>query len=143
MVIERMNTPTAKAMLNANDLLYSDVSLGDGKIFFGCRSGKHWLGLVGLECHGDSALLRSLLVEQRARKRGLGGQLVGYCEKFCKDQRISTLYLLTETAQPFFSKLGYVTACREHAPSAINATRQASSLCSKEAVMMLKHIVSQ
>lgn len=141
MAIEVMTTETAKATLSSSDLLHSDVVPGDEKIFFGYRSGDHWQALVGLECRGDSALLRSLWVEPAARKQGLGGQLLRYCETYCQNRGISTIYLLTETAQHFFSRFGYKTMCRAEAPPSINATRQASSLCSTEAVMMAKCLI--
>lgn len=142
MSIELMKTETAKAMLSTSDLLHSDVEPGDEKIFFGYRSGDHWQALVGLECHGDAALLRSLWVEPDARKQGLGGQLLRYCENYCQNRVINTIYLLTETAQPYFAHFGYKTMRREEAPPSINATRQASSLCSEQAVMMTKSLVS-
>ena len=55
-------------------------------------------------------------------------------------QGVDDLYLLTETAEPFFAKRGYGAIPRADAPAAIAATEELSSLCPDSAVLMHRAI---
>jgi hypothetical protein len=48
--------------------------------------------------------------------------------------------LLTETAAPFFAKLGFYPIAHDEAPVAILATRQAASLCPASAILMARRL---
>nr|WP_298170223.1 arsenic resistance N-acetyltransferase ArsN2 [uncultured Pseudomonas sp.] len=107
---------------------------------FGCRGDGHLLGLVGLEMHGRDVLLRSLAVADAARGQGLGQLLVAHAERHAAAQGAQTLYLLTTTAEAFFSQRGYRQAERATAPRAIAATRQFAGLCPAAAAFMCKSL---
>jgi len=108
--------------------------------FYTSRSGDELLGAVGLELHGDAALLRSLAVARSARGRGLGTALVHHAEGAASTQHARSLYLLTTTAEGFFVSLGYKNLDRQLAPKAIAATREFSSICPSSSAFMMKRL---
>ncbi len=67
-------------LLEACDLLFSDIGSRGGLCFFGCRDQGKLVGAVGLELYGDIGLLRSLAVDPRFRGKGLGQALVQHVE---------------------------------------------------------------
>ena len=91
-----------------------------------------------MEPHGTVGLLRSLAVRQDRRGSGLGSALVLEAERLAAGQRITTLYLLTTTAQQFFSHRGYAQIPREGAPPEIGATEEFRSVCPSSAAFMRK-----
>ena len=50
------------------------------------------------------------------------------------------VYVLTETAAPFFATLGFLSVAREAAPPEIAATQQFSALCPAGAKLMRREI---
>jgi amino-acid N-acetyltransferase len=74
------------------------------------------------------------------RSRGIGKQLVSHAENEARALGVSNMYLLTTTAEPFFSSLGYVKADREQAPEGIRATREFSSICPASSAFMVKRL---
>jgi amino-acid N-acetyltransferase len=95
-------------------------------------------GLVGLELYGADALLRSLVVGESARGNGLGSTLVEHAEQYAAANRVSSIYLLTTTAEMFFKRLGYGRSDRSQAPLSIKETREFASLCPASSAFMMK-----
>ncbi len=100
-------------------------------------------GVIGVELYGSDALLRSLVVRESERRRGTGRALVAAVENYACTTGVRSVYLLTETAGAFFSSLGYSALAREHAPPAIRATTQFSTLCPDSAAFMYKALAAQ
>jgi amino-acid N-acetyltransferase len=94
------------------------------------------VGVGGLEIHGPLALLRSLAVEASQRNRGLASAICDRLEGEAARRGIGHVYLLTETAERFFSRRGYVAVSRADAPPEIAASEEFSSLCPQSAVFM-------
>ena len=86
-------------------------------------------GLVGLELFGQKALLRSLVVSDAARSRGLGSALLAQAKNTRVRSACARYYLLTTTAEEFFKRRGFHTAAREDAPPAIRESREFAGLC--------------
>lgn len=128
------------ALLAAHHLPTSDLGDGSKARLFGCIDDGRLLGVVGLECFDGSALLRSLAVPEAGRGSGLGGALVAHAERTAAGQGIEAVYLLTETAEGFFERLGYRRGDRSHAPAAIAATTQFASLCPASSAFMAKSL---
>ena len=97
-------------------------------------------GVVGLEPKGNVGLLRSLAVAKAYRRQGLATQLLGKIEEYARAQKVTTLYLLTLTAENFFAARGYHKTSRESAPSDLQETSEFKSLCPETAVCMKKHL---
>ena len=92
----------------------------------------------GLEIHGRFALLRSLAVEAGHRQQGIASMICDRLEKDAARRGIRQVYLLTETAESFFSNRGYAVAAREDAPAEIAATEEFTTLCPDSAVLMVR-----
>jgi amino-acid N-acetyltransferase len=95
-------------------------------------------GIVALQCAGNLGLLRSLAVDPAARSTGLGSDLVVALEKFAQTRGLTGLVLLTETAAPFFARLGYRQAERASMPPEVQATAEFRSLCPSTATCLSK-----
>ena len=108
-----------------------------GRLFFGLSDAAGPIGYVGLA--GDSAdrLLRSLVVLPSRRGAGHGTTLVRELETILPGE-VTRLHLLTDSAAPFFRRLGFADADRAEAPPGIAATEQLASLCPASASYLVK-----
>lgn len=98
------------------------------------------IGTIGMECYGDTALLRSLAIQKDYRNKGYGQELCYALLSRVKKMNINSIYLLTETAEGFFSKEGFQKIAREDAPHSIKQTQEYSNLCPEGAVCMVKSL---
>jgi len=96
--------------------------------------------VVGLELSPPHGLLRSLVVEPRARSGGLGSRLLAHAEAHARSRDVRSLYLLTTTAEAFFGARGYVRADRREAPPFIRSSPEFTALCPESAAFMVKHL---
>jgi amino-acid N-acetyltransferase len=128
----------ARRLLAECGLPTADLEAPHFEHFFGCGNAQAPDGIVGVEPHGDAALLRSLAVAERSRERGCGRELVAEAERYAWSQGVEEIYLLTTTAERFFAALGYRRAERESAPEAIRATKEFAALCPSDSVLMVK-----
>ena len=131
-----------RQFLETNDLLHQDIEPADLKHFLLIRDGSDVVGLIGLEIKADGALLRSLAVKKNYRNRGLATLLVDRIEEYARTLKISTLYLLTMTAEEFFKNCGFQKTTRETAPAGIQSTAEFNNLCPASAAFMVKTIAA-
>jgi amino-acid N-acetyltransferase len=131
---------TAVALLQAQGLPVSDITDEHLEHFFFIGSDGSPTGLVGVEMYGTEALLRSLVVAENARTRGVGSALVQHAEEYAASHRVGAIYLLTTTAQRFFERLGYQRIDRSRAPPSIERTREFASLCPASSAFMTKQL---
>lgn len=136
-VTRRETLSAIKALLEANKLPVDDLSEPGVELFCKCERGQP-VAAIGLERRGTSGLLRSLVVSDEKRGQGLAQCLVSEVEAEARQNGLYGLFLLTETADEFFSKAGYTRADRDAAPAAIRETKQFSSLCPASATFMCK-----
>ena len=129
---------TAVQLLSAAGLPTTDLPSGRLEHFWGCGNPDKPNGIVGLEIHGPYGLLRSLVVDEAYRNRGCAKALVSALERYARLEGLSCMYLLTETAEQFFSSLGYEVVARSEVPDPIRATREFSGLCPHDAAVMKK-----
>ena len=61
----------------------------------------------------DSALLRSLVVDEAAQGKGLGGRLTQAAIEEAQRRDVHAIYLLTTTAEQFFPRFGFVAVDRQ------------------------------
>jgi amino-acid N-acetyltransferase len=95
-------------------------------------------GVAALELHGRDGLLRSVAVSTGCRRRSLGSRLCDEVERRAQVVGARRLFLLTETAEAFFSRRGYRSIERVLAPAAIASSREFSTLCPASAVLMTR-----
>ncbi|MGE0281777.1 MAG: arsenic resistance N-acetyltransferase ArsN2 [Rhizobiaceae bacterium] len=124
-----------RAALGAANLLTDDLE-EPGRTFFRIKRGEGTVGFGGYELHSDNALLRSLVISPDLRGRGAGRYATRLILKRASEDGATSAYLLTESAAPFFEKVGFTRIERADAPASIRETRQAASLCPSSATMM-------
>jgi amino-acid N-acetyltransferase len=130
----------AVALLQSQELPVSDITDAHLEHFFFVGSDGSPTGLVGLEIYGADALLRSLVVGENARNKGLGSALVEHAEQYAGAMSVRSIYLLTTTAEAFFKRLSYMRIDRSQAPSSIEQTREFASLCPASSAFMVKSL---
>jgi len=133
-----MDEPWIRQLLALCGLPHEDITPQQLSHFWVIKEKGEILGSVGLEILGRSALLRSLAVDPRFRKRGFASELTKKAEDYAASFRIKELFLLTMTAENFFRKRGYQKTERNSAPSEIQGTTEFQSLCPDSSVCMVK-----
>ena len=96
-----------------------------------------WVGVAGLEVYGKNGLLRSVAVDRRFRGMGQGRALVGAVLRNAKAKGLERIYLLTDTAQVYFSGLGFETVNRQDVDEAVKTSPEFPE-CGEGAAVMLK-----
>lgn len=125
-------------LLQSADLSTEDITPEMLEHFLVAHLGKALVGSAGLDVQGEAGLLRSVAVDEAHRGLGLGKRLVEAMEDHARAAGMRELYLLTTTAENFFSGLGYRKVPREQAPADIAATEQFTSLCPSSSSFMAK-----
>jgi N-acetylglutamate synthase-like GNAT family acetyltransferase len=104
------------------------------------HEGEFVIAAGALQPFGASALLRSVVVAEAQRNRGLGQEVVAELERRASARGIHELYLLTETAGRFFERAGYRRTERSEAPAAVQQSAEFRSLCPSSAACMVKNL---
>lgn len=131
-----------RTLLAACELPTTDLEDEHFEHFFGCGDEADPKGIVGVELHGEFGLLRSLAVDQTARRRGCGKLLVKEVEQYAAGRGVRSLYLITTTAEGYFAALGYKRVDRAQVPAAIRNTQEFSGLCPASASVMVKNLLN-
>ena len=106
--------------------------------FFIIRKDKMVVGCVGIEIYENVGLLRSLGIRPTFQGKGLGKQMVGKIEEYSAEKGLRNIYLLTDTAEKFFLKLGYLLISREETDPRVKQSIEFTTLCPSSPVMMKK-----
>jgi len=104
------------------------------------KKGSEVVGAAAVELYADGALLRSVVVDPRARGQGLGHRLSDAALSIAKDRGTRTAFLLTTTAEKFFPKLGFEQIVRDDVPASVQASIEFQSACPASAVVMRKRL---
>ncbi len=137
-----MDEPWIRQLLTLCELPHEDITPQHLSHFWVIKEKGEILGVIGLEPFGRLALLRSLAVDPRFRKRGFATQLTKKVEEYAASHKIKELYLLTMTAESFFLKRGYRRIERNSAPLQIQTTMEFQGLCPVSSVCMVKQFGS-
>jgi len=133
--MHQMKDALRGALLDADDL-------DDDALAFRLDDADGPIGWAALERFGEEALLRSVLIAASKRASGSGAELVRQVMEQARNCGIARLWLLTETAAPFFAKLGFRIVHRSEAPEVIRATSQFASICPASATCMSVELVA-
>ena len=128
-------------LLQSCELSTEDITPEMLEHFLLAHLDKALIGCAGMDVLGEVGLLRSVAVDEAHRGTGLGKRLVEAIEELARKEGVQQLYLLTTTAEAFFTGLGYRKLSREEAPADIAATEQFSSLCPSSSSFMVKALV--
>ena len=132
---------TIRALLDANGLPSSDLETSRPQFIVACE-GDVLIGAGALQFFGRSALLRSVVVAATHRSRRVGDNIVRELERSARENEVSLLILLTQTAQEFFERRGYRLIDRKDAPADIQSTAEFRTLCPASAVCMAKTLTA-
>lgn len=131
--------PALIDILNDFNLITQDIDI-NSQIYMGIEIEGRYAAVGGLEFHFPYALIRSMAVCRRHQGKGHARLIYHALQEHAFYHHISELYLLTETAEKFFTKLGFESVKRPTVPDVIKTTSQFSSLCTDDAVVMKKRI---
>ncbi len=91
----------------------------------------------GVERHGSLGILRSVLTLPDFRRKGLAARLVRALHEQARQAGLRRLYLITEDAAGFFSRLGYEPLGLEQAPEPVRRFRHRQCRCAPCAQAMV------
>ena len=128
------NLGEVKTLLAACGLPTSD--LRDDGVFLVARDDGQLCGVAGLEPLGASALLRSVAVDPKWRRKGVARALCDALVRQARTQGAQRLYLLTTDADRYFSSLGFSKTERNALPAEVRATTQFTETCPQTAIAM-------
>jgi amino-acid N-acetyltransferase len=98
------------------------------------------VGAIGLELRGDCALLRSAVVAPAERGAGIGGALVAAVLDLARAEGVRTLYLLTTSAEDYWSRHGFSRIPREDIPEPVRQSAEFAGACPASAVAMVRAV---
>jgi len=98
------------------------------------------VGSAALELYADGALLRSVAVDERLRRSGVGGRLVEAALARAREVRVPAVYLLTVTWEPYYAKFGFVRIERGAVPDSVKASVEFTSACPASALVMRRDL---
>lgn len=138
-------SPSVEALLQASQLPTEDlrdVDYQNHVQLFTLEQNEQVVGVVGIELHGNSGLLRSLAIAESERGNGLGVLLLKHAEEAAQIMGVKELFLLTTTAADFFNRMGYELVDRASAPESIAQSKQFAGICPASASFMYKQLAN-
>ena len=144
-IVDHLDTaPVARGDLAAVSKALRAAALPDddldaeGVNLYAFAQGDGVVGYGGLEVYGESALVRSIVVDPGRRLNGVGRRIVEHLLTTAARGGVRRAYLLTTNGRAYFEGLGFAEVDRKRAPPEIVASRQAAGLCPASAVLMVK-----
>ena len=126
-------------LLNTNKLPTQDISNSSIQLFT-ARYNDKTIGVIGIEIYDKTGLLRSLAVQDSFKKLKVGTKLINKLFDQIKQNNIKDVYLLTETAEDYFTRFNFDIVDRSNVPDIIMKTSEYKDICSDSAVVMHKNI---
>ena len=126
-----------KELLVANDL----PVLGVAEHFSGylvAVDGGNVVGAIGLEPYGDTGLLRSAVVADSHKGKGIGAKLVDQLLEAATKAGVRRLVLLTNTAEGWFAGKGFRSIDRSTVTGPVTSSIEFTEACPAHAVCMEK-----
>ena len=96
------------------------------------------VGVAGLEVYGESALLRSVAVEESWQGTGVGRTLIERALSVTQERGIKDVFLLTTTAEHYFPRFGFACVSRDSVTEAVQTSAEFKGACPASAVVMRK-----
>jgi arsenate reductase len=95
------------------------------------------VGAGGIEVHGKYGLLRSVVVREEARGRGLGPLIVNDRLRWSARTGLRAVYLLTIDIPEFFEHIGFTAMDRAEMPDEIQSSKEYAETCPATATAMV------
>lgn len=122
-------------LLKGLDLPIEDI-LTSSITFYGLKEAGELIGCAGIEQFSTNALLRSVAIHKNYAQKGLGSKLIDELVKKARGLGIKQLFLLTTTAEGFFTRKGFSKTDRNLVPESVKASKEFSEICSSNALVM-------
>lgn len=100
------------------------------------ENGEMLVGCAGLEIHGSAGLLRSVAIDEKYRSEGIGAKLIEGIIELAQHKDLTSVSLLTETAQDYFPKFGFISVPRSELPVSLWESAEFKGACPDTAVAM-------
>ena len=94
------------------------------------------VGAIGLEVYGDTALLRSAVVDPNLQNKGVGGLLYTHNLEQARKLGVRRLILLTNTAEEYFARKGFKKIEQKSVTGPITASVEFTGACPSHAACM-------
>ena len=127
------------ALLQSESLPTVDIET-DLPHFFVKTENDEIVGSIGLELYGRSALLRSMMVLPAHRNKGIASGLVQELTHYAKTKGVHQLFLITNTAENYFQKQGFIRIPRENVETIVLRSKEFNGLCPASSAIMMKKI---
>jgi amino-acid N-acetyltransferase len=124
-----------KHLLKSDQLCFNDIN-EHGIHLYGVRIKGEQVGYFGYQLFGALALFRSMVVVAVAQNKGYGSLIWQQAKIKLSEEGVKEVYLLTNTAAPFFKKQGFETVARSSAPEPILSTSEFKEFCPENSVCM-------
>jgi len=98
------------------------------------------VGSIGMEHYGESGLLRSMLVRPTFRNKGIASELVNHLSHYAKDRGVRKLFLITNTAEDYFQRMGFTKVLREKVEKEVLQSKEFNGLCPASSAIMMKEL---
>lgn len=98
--------------------------LEPGTIYFVARLGEKVVGVCGLEFDGDSALLRSVAVDNGTRGQGIARALIDDAIQELHRRNVRVVFLFSKDTGAYFENLGWVEVPVSEAADALRQAPQ-------------------
>jgi len=128
-----------KMLLVRQHLPANDIASKSGH-FFVIKDGSVPVAGIGMEVYDSFGLLRSLVTHPSYRNRGLARLLVENLFDYARQMGLQEMYLLTETAEAWFTARGFIKMHREETPAPIRQSAEFRHVCPASASLMKKKI---
>jgi N-acetylglutamate synthase-like GNAT family acetyltransferase len=99
------------------------------------------VGVAGYERYGTDILLRSVVVVESCRSRGLGAALIEDRLAHARNAGCLSAYLLTDTAKSYWKRNGFEAIERSGAPAAIMQSQEWRHACPASATAMRRSLI--
>jgi amino-acid N-acetyltransferase len=96
------------------------------------------IGTGGIEIYDEAGLIRSIAVDPKYQKKGLGRRIIEYLLKYAKEKDVKELFLLTDTVPKLYEKFGFNYITRENVNSKIEQSEEFNGSCPNTADLMVK-----
>jgi amino-acid N-acetyltransferase len=106
------------------------------------RDGDEVVGSAALETYGAAALLRSVAVDSMLRGERLGQRLTRAALDLARHRGVARVYLLTETADDYFTRFGFHAIDRLAVDAAVQQSVEFTSACPASAQVLVASLSS-
>jgi glycerol 3-phosphatase-2 len=128
---------TAEELVRDAGLPVPDPRPGPGDVLVAEDGEGRLVATASLFPEAGDVVIRSVAVASQVRGKGVGSIVVAAAVQRARALGAARAYVFTETAQLFFSKLGFRAVGREDLPSGIRGSAHAAGSCASAVAMAL------